>query len=193
MTDIAQFLKENTALKVLFLAKNQLSSRGAIMLFSSLTSNQNSNIRVLRVDQNSIDDEAVNEIFRFLMDNNVLVELDIGHNKFSDQALLVIMQSLEYNRTLERFLISYDVIRRLESKILKLKKRINRKIKYHIIWITWYTNYELSTIQYYNLAYIHDHFSDLTQFAPSNYFDNLRYNMELSSSRHYYYYKRHYT
>ena len=83
-----------------------MSSREAsrLYIFSTLRSNKNTKLRSLSIANNDIGDEAVNDIAQFLMDNNVLIELYIYNNKFSEQG--IILRSLHSNRTLTRLYIN---------------------------------------------------------------------------------------
>ena len=99
-------LTNNSTLSTLFLSYNDMSSKGASRLFSTLKSNKSTSLLRLYVDNNDIDDEAVNDIVQFLMEDYVLQILNISGNWFTEQGIIRILRSLYGNTTLRALCFS---------------------------------------------------------------------------------------
>jgi len=99
-------LSNNSTLESLYIFHNNMSSRGASRLFSTLRSNRHTKLGNLDISNNDIDDEAVNDITQYLVENIFLKYLYISENKFTDQGIIKIVRSLNSNRFLERLTIS---------------------------------------------------------------------------------------
>jgi len=66
---------------------------------------------------------GVNEISQFLMENNVLKELHIRYNKFSEEGILMLLRSLRSNKILECFKLG-----NMTSKALSEKQKLGLKV-----------------------------------------------------------------
>ena len=75
-------------------------------------------MRQLDVSGNKIDDEAVNDITQFLMDNDILERLNISYNRFNEQGTLTILSSLQSNETLKELRIH-----KMDSSVLARKRK----------------------------------------------------------------------
>ena len=89
----------STTLEVLDMKATQLSSRGAIHLFTALKNNNT--LKKLRIDDNDITDDACDAITTALERNSYLVTLSICNNPMSSEAILKIVPFLEVNNTLQ--------------------------------------------------------------------------------------------
>ena len=123
-------LSSNSTLEQLCISLNEMSSRGASRLFSTLRNNKH-NILLWNFDisNNNIGDEAVNDTTQFLMENNVFKHLHIDNNKFTEQGIIKILRSLHIATVL---LLAYSLVN--ASIMIKcMQKRINyqRKHFYH--------------------------------------------------------------
>ena len=124
-------LSNNSALNILTMSNNNMSSRGASRLFSTLRSNKHTKLMGLSISNNNIGDEAVNDIAQFLIENNVLEYLYIYNNKFTDQGIIKILRSLHSNRTLYSLHISEHF---KNDKILAEKNKIRQDISINFGW-----------------------------------------------------------
>ena len=86
----------STTLEVLDMKATQLSSRGAIHLFTALKNNNT--LKKLRIDDNDITDDACDAITTALERNSCLVTFSIYNNPMSSEAILPF---LEVNNTLQ--------------------------------------------------------------------------------------------
>ena len=88
----------STTLEELYMVYTQLTSQGAIYLFTALK--DNNTLKKLRIDHNSITDDACDVITTALDRNSCLVILSIHDNPLSSEAILNIVRCLEVNNTL---------------------------------------------------------------------------------------------
>ena len=88
-----------TTLEVLYMWGIQLSSQGAIHLFTALK--DNNTLKKLIIDYNSITDDACDVITTALERNSCLVTLSMYDNPLSSEAILNIVRGLEFNNTLQ--------------------------------------------------------------------------------------------
>ena len=86
-------------LEELYIFNTNLSSQGAINLFTALQ--DNSKLKRFNIDYNDITDDACNAITKSLERNTCLVTLSMWHTTLSDVAIMSIVQSLEVNNTLQ--------------------------------------------------------------------------------------------
>ena len=98
-------LSNNSTLEELYIHYNQISSRGASRIFATLSCNKNTRLTVLKLYGNSIGDETVTDIAQFLAGNNVLEQLSLLSNRFSEQGIVAILRSLYNNKNLKELII----------------------------------------------------------------------------------------
>ena len=94
------FSDPSSRLTFLHMADAQLSTKGAIKLFSSLA--VGNKLKTLWITANEISDEACQTIFETLKNNTSLVRLKMGGNSFGGESAQLIVSALEYNDTLEQ-------------------------------------------------------------------------------------------
>ena len=114
---------DSSVVEVLLMSNVNLSSSGAIKLFTALS--EAKKLRVLWIFYNNITNEACDVIIMAMKKNTSLVELYMRKNPISAECAQLIVQALQYNNTLERlFLNSYpdDV----KEKIRSLKEEVNK-------------------------------------------------------------------
>ena len=123
-------LSKISTLEGLCISHNNMSSRGASKLFSTLKSNKHTKLWDLDISNNDIGDEAVNDITQFLMENNALIYLYIYKNKFTEQGIIKVLRSLQSNRTLKHLYISK---RFNNNQLLAEKTKVRRSISIYYV------------------------------------------------------------
>ena len=88
----------STMLEGLWMDSTELSSRGAIFLFTALK--DNNKLKELNIGDNAITNDACDAITTALKKNNCLIELYIWGNPLIGEALINIVDSLKVNNTL---------------------------------------------------------------------------------------------
>ena len=94
------FSDPSSRLELLHMADAQLSSKGAIKLFSSIA--VGNNLKILWITANEISDEACQTIFATLKNKTSLIRLKMGGSSFGGESAQLIVSALEYNDTLEQ-------------------------------------------------------------------------------------------
>ena len=88
----------STMLEALHMTYSNLSTRGAIALFTALK--DNNKLKELSIGDNAITDDACDAITAALEKNNCLVELYMDHNPLTGEAIVNIVNSLKVNNSL---------------------------------------------------------------------------------------------
>ena len=88
----------STMLEELHMCYTNLSTRGAIALFTALK--DNNKLKLLSIAYNPITDDACDAITAGLEKNNCLVKLYMDHNPLTGEAIVNIVNSLKVNNTL---------------------------------------------------------------------------------------------
>ena len=115
---------DSSMVEKLFMDDVNLSSSGAIKLFTALS--EAKKLRILGIDYNNITDEACDVIIMAMKKNTSLVKLYIDNNPISGKCAQLIVQALQYNNTLQLLWLNIypgDV----EEKIRSLKEEVNKK------------------------------------------------------------------
>ena len=113
-----------TTLKELYMMYTQLSSGGAIHLFTALK--DNNTLKALYIDFNSITDDACEVITTALVRNSCLIELTMYDNPLSSEAIINIVQCLEINNTLQLLRLP-DCSQGIQENIRSLQEFINKE------------------------------------------------------------------
>ena len=101
-------------LEELYLGSSKLSSIAAIKLFTALS--EGKKLRILLIINNDITDEACDAIIMAMKKNTSLVGLKMYGNPINGECAQLIVQSLQYNDTLQELWLPYysgDVIMRI--------------------------------------------------------------------------------
>ena len=117
---------DSSMLEVLIMNDVNLSSSGAIKLFTALS--EAKKLRELWINYNNITDEACDVIIMAMKKNISLVKLYMNNNPISGECAQLIVQALQYNNTLQQlYLNGYpdDV----KKKIRSLEEEVNKKRK----------------------------------------------------------------
>ena len=88
----------STMLEGLRMDYTELSTRGAVALFTALK--DNNKLKMLNINDNDITDDAYDAITAVLEKNNCLVQLYMHRNPLTDEAIVNIVNSLKVNNTL---------------------------------------------------------------------------------------------
>ena len=113
----------------LYMTFTNLSSSGAIKLFTSLS--EAKKLRILGIGGSKITDEACDAIIMAMKKNTSLVELYMYKNPISGECLQLIVQALQYNNTLQLIHLNYGYYDDVKGKIRSLVEEINKKRKTH--------------------------------------------------------------
>lgn len=117
-------LSSDSTLLELNMHHNDLSSKGASRLFSTLSGNKTRKLRKLNLRSNLITDEAASDIVSFLTTDTILKHLDIGENDISPEVMLNIVGCLTNNKTLIA-LVAYGYSDEVNRKMKVLEEGIN--------------------------------------------------------------------
>ena len=123
---------DSSMLEELFMGDVNLSSSGAIKLFTALS--ETKKLRVLHTAGSSnITDEACDVIIMAMKKNTSLVELNIRHNPIaiSGECAQLIVQALQYNNTLQQLYLNDGYPDDVKEKIRSLEKEVNKKRETH--------------------------------------------------------------
>ena len=113
----------STTLEVLSIYEIKLSSRAANILFTALE--YNSTLKILSVEGNDITDDTCPSIANMIKLNNCLVKLWMRFNPISAEAILLILQALQFNNTL-RTLRLPNHPKDVKTNIKSTEKKINK-------------------------------------------------------------------
>ena len=119
----------SSMVEMLYMDYTNLSSSGAIKLFTSLS--EAKQLRILVIASNNITDEACDAIIMAMKKNTSLVELNMCYNPISGECAQLIVQALQYNNTLQLLRLNYDYHDDVKGKIRSLEEEINKKRKIH--------------------------------------------------------------
>ena len=114
----------SSVLERLIMWNTQLSSTGAINLFTSLRNNHKLNL--LYVNGNDITDDACDAIVVALKINSCLVTLNMHGNPLSSEAIINIVQCLEVNNTLQ-FIGLPECPQTTQEKVRSIQEVVNNK------------------------------------------------------------------
>jgi Ran GTPase-activating protein (RanGAP) involved in mRNA processing and transport len=99
-------LKENVVLRELNLSFLALTSEAGINIFDAIIDNHT--IKKLSLRGNLFDDNVALMLPDLLKCNNVIEEIDFGHNRMGFACAYAIAESLEVNRSLKRLFLEYN-------------------------------------------------------------------------------------
>ena len=116
---------DSSMVEELFMYNVNLSSIGAIKLFTALSDAKN--LRLLCISHNNITDEACDAIIMALMKNTSLVELYMHNNLISGECAQLIVQALQYNNTLQWLWLNENYPNDVMKKIKSLEEEANKK------------------------------------------------------------------
>ena len=122
-------------LEKLYMYSTKLSSIAAVKLFTAL--NEGKKLRVLRVHNNDITDEACDAIIVAMKMNTSLVELRMDGNPISGECAQLIVEALQYNNTLRRLCLPcypQDIKERIK---LSSKKRESHEFQVKLELYFW--------------------------------------------------------
>ena len=131
----------STELEELNMYNTSLSSGGARALFIAVK--ENNKLKVLKIEDNAITDDACDVITTALERNSCLVELYMRDNRLSSEAIIHIVRYLEVNNTLKILGLPYfpwDIKKNIESvQEVVNKKRESRgcQVKLEIFQISY--------------------------------------------------------
>ena len=95
----------SSMLEELYIGWTKLSSNAAIKLFTALSKGKK--LRILRISNNDITDEACDAIIMAMKKNTSLVKLHMNHSPITLECAQLIIQSLQYNNTLQELWLPY--------------------------------------------------------------------------------------
>ena len=114
----------SSMLERMIMSHTQLSSKGAIWLFTAVKDNKK--LKELTIDDNDVNDDACGAISAALEQNGCLVTLSMYRNPLSSKAIVKIAQCLKVNKTL-RLLRFPKCPQRIQEKITSLQEDVNEK------------------------------------------------------------------
>ena len=123
----SMLLDPNSVLEELSMYCTELSSNGAIKLFTTL--GRSNKLKGLSVSNNNITDDACNAI-AMVMSNTSLVSLRMWDNPISGEAILPIVQALQTNNTLELLRLP-NYPKDIKKSITSIQTTINCNRKCH--------------------------------------------------------------
>ena len=113
-----------TTLEELYMRATQLSSRGAIYLFTALK--DNIMLKELYINDNTITDDAIDVITKALQRNSCLATLCMSFNPLINEAILNIVRCLEVNNTLQLLGLP-NCSRGVQENVTSLQEVVNKK------------------------------------------------------------------
>ena len=116
---------DSSMVEELFMTRVNLSSSGAIKLFTALS--EAKKLRVLGIDDNNITDEACDVIIMAMKKNTSLVKLYMHSNPISRECAQLIVQALQYNNTLQQLWLNIGYPYGIKKKIRSLGEEVNKK------------------------------------------------------------------
>ena len=117
----------NSRLEKLSLGRNKITSKSAIKIFQLIIEGK-SKLEMLFINNNEIDDEAVDTITAALRVNSTLQVLKMEQNKITGEEAERIVRALEHNDTLQTLVLS-TYSKEIEQKITVLQEMVNEKRK----------------------------------------------------------------
>ena len=120
---------QSSMVEVLDMRYNNLSSNGAIKLFTALSDDKK--LRGLEISYNNITDEACDAIIMSMKKNTSLVVLSMHHNPISGECAQLIVQALQYNNTLRVLYLNRDYPDDVMMKIRSLQEEVHKKRESH--------------------------------------------------------------
>lgn len=125
---LANALVDNKHLERLFLFGNPLGEKGIKFLMASLATD-NKNLKILNLQETSINDSSIEYIIEMLKTNKTLLSLSLGKNDISDYGLKSILDTLlNYNSTLQYLDVSCH--RRITNESVEVLENFIRNRKY---------------------------------------------------------------
>lgn len=125
---LANALVDNKHLERLFLFGNPLGEKGIKFLMTSLATD-NKNLKILNLQETSINDSSIEYIIEMLKTNKTLLSLSLGKNDISDSGLKSILDTLlNYNSTLQYLDVSCH--RRITNESVEVLENFIRNRKY---------------------------------------------------------------
>ncbi|KAL7548105.1 hypothetical protein ACHAWF_011392 [Thalassiosira exigua] len=97
---LAEALRKGSELERLDLSSNRVGDEGSSALFRALGTPR-AKLRVLRLRFNAASDEGATELASALLDNESLVEVDLGHNRIANKGATDLLKVASVNDTLE--------------------------------------------------------------------------------------------
>ena len=116
-------------LEELYMNYMRLSSSAAIKLFTALS--EGKKLRVLRISNNDITDEACDAIIMAIKKNASLVRLYMSSNPISGECAQLIVQALQHNNTLQWLHLKKNYPDDVKEKIRSLQKEVHKKRQTH--------------------------------------------------------------
>ena len=114
----------STQLALLNMRDTLLSSIGAKLLFTALKDAKK--LKGLTINNNTVTDDAVDDIARVLTMNKSLLELWMWGNPISGEAIIIIIQALKENDTLQELYIPIYHLA-IKHRIRSIEQEINTK------------------------------------------------------------------
>lgn len=124
---LSTMLQNNTVIKELFIHGNNLHSLTAVNICKAI--NEDSQLKLLSLMHNDIDDEATDEIVGMLQTNKSLDALWINSNKLTKNAAQKIMHALSNNTTLRVLILPNNYSYETTKWIQKESNKINNNRK----------------------------------------------------------------
>ena len=115
---------ESSMVEQLWMTDVNLSSNGAIKLFTALS--EAKKLRLLWINNNDITDEACDAIIMAIK-NTSLVTLNMHNNPISGECAQLIVQALQYNNTLHELWLNREYPDDVKEKVRTLKEEVNKK------------------------------------------------------------------
>lgn len=105
---IAEALKENKSLKMLYLNDHPFSYNSSLKLAAALQ--VNTTLLELNLQSNGIQPEGAKAIAQAVEDNKTLERLDLGHNRIGDEGAIAFAETLKKNKALKKLGLSHNKI-----------------------------------------------------------------------------------
>ena len=125
--DIGAFLSHNTKLQQLDLSGNDLQELGYKNIFRSLQTINN--LSLLKISCSSHISEAANELASFLLDINILRELDLSYNNLSTSDAIKIFKGMKNISNLKTLNICHNMITDEAAEIIGTVFSCNSKLQ----------------------------------------------------------------
>ena len=114
---ITSFVKSNN-LKILCLRGNLLGNEGAKLIFEELK-NENRNLVVLNLFNNSLTDDCISSFCEMILVNNKLEEINFGKNNLTDKGINLIGKNYGIFKMSEEELEEYKKVDKERQEIIK--------------------------------------------------------------------------
>ena len=112
-------------LEKLYMMFTRLSSSGAIKLFTALS--EGKKLKELEIIHNKITDEACDAIIMAMKKNTSLVKLWMYGNPISKECAQLIVQALQHNNTLQLLILPLDHPEYIKERIKLSAEEVNKK------------------------------------------------------------------